>query len=41
MLSDLPFNRLIYDAAIAEVHARYRDSDALAAVAEVVEPAFG
>lgn len=36
-----PFNRLVYDAAIAEVHARYRDSDALAAVAEVVEPAFG
>lgn len=36
-----PFNRLVYDAAIAEVHARYQDSDALAAVAEVVEPAFG
>ncbi len=35
------FNRLVYDAAVAEVHVRYKDSDALAAVAEVVEPAFG
>ena len=36
-----PFNRIVYDAAVQEVHARYRDSDALAAVAEVVEPALG
>ncbi len=36
-----PFNRLLYDAAVHEVHARYKDSDALAAVAEVVEPALG
>ena len=36
-----PFNRLIYDAAVQEVHARYQDSDALAAVAEVVEAALG
>jgi hypothetical protein len=36
-----PFNRLIYDAAVQEVHARYKDSDALAVVAEVVEPALG
>jgi hypothetical protein len=36
-----PFNRLIYDAAVAEVHGRYKDSDALAQVAEVVEPALG
>lgn len=35
------FNRLIYDAAVQEVHARYKDSDALAIVAEVVEPALG
>ena len=35
------FNRLIYDAAVQDVHARYQDSDALAAVAEVVEPALG
>lgn len=39
--ADAPFNRLIHDAAVAEVHARYQDSDALAAVAEVVEPALG
>jgi len=36
-----PFNRLIYDAAVQDVHARYQDSDALAAVAEVVEAALG
>ena len=36
-----PFNRIIYDAAVAEVHDRYKDSDALAAVAEVVEAALG
>jgi hypothetical protein len=39
--SAAPFNRLIYDAAVQEVHARYQDSDALAEVAEVVEPALG
>lgn len=36
-----PFNRVLYDAAIAEVHARYGDSDALVKVAEVVEPCLG
>lgn len=36
-----PFNRLIYDAAVQDVHGRYRDSDALAAVADVVEDALG
>jgi len=36
-----PFNRLIYDAAVQEVFGRYADGDALAAVAEVVEPALG
>lgn len=36
-----PFNRLIYDAAVQEVFSRYADGDALAAVAEVVEPALG
>lgn len=36
-----PFNRLIYDAAVQEVYGRYGDGDALAAVAEVVEPALG
>ncbi len=36
-----PFNRLIYDAALQEVHGRYADSDALAKVAEVLEPALG
>jgi hypothetical protein len=35
------FNRLIYDAAVQEVFGRYADGDALAAVAEVVEPALG
>jgi hypothetical protein len=39
--SGAPFNRLIYDAAVQEVHARYQDSDALVAVAEVVEAALG
>ena len=36
-----PFNRLVYDAAVQEVFGRYADGDALAAVAEVVEPALG
>ena len=36
-----PFNRLLYDAAVQDVHGRYRDSDALAAVADVVEDALG
>jgi hypothetical protein len=36
-----PFNRLLYDAAVQDVHARFKDSDALAAVAEVVEPTLG
>ena len=36
-----PFNPLVYEAAIQEVHARYNDSDALAAVAEVVEATLG
>lgn len=36
-----PFNRLVYDGAVQEVYGRYADSDALAAVAEVVEPALG
>jgi len=36
-----PFNRLIYDAAVQEVFGRFADGDALAAVAEVVEPALG
>ncbi|MEW5787636.1 MAG: hypothetical protein AB1899_07260 [Pseudomonadota bacterium] len=35
------FNRLIYDAAVQEVFGRFRDGDALAAVAEVVEPTLG
>lgn len=39
--ANAPFNRMIYDAAVQEVHARYRDSDALAEVAEVVEAALG
>lgn len=37
----VPFNRIVYDAAVQEVHGRYADSDALAAVAEVVEPTLG
>ncbi len=36
-----PFNRLLYDAAVQDVHARFKDSDALAAAAEVVEPTLG
>jgi hypothetical protein len=36
-----PFNRLIYDAVVQGVFGRYADGDALAAVAEVVEPALG
>lgn len=36
-----PFNRLVYDGAVQEVFGRYADSDALAAVAEVVEPTLG
>jgi hypothetical protein len=35
------FNRVIYEAAVQQVYARYPDGDALAAVAEVVEPALG
>ena len=35
------FNRIIYEAAVQEVYGRYADSDALASVAEVVEPALG
>lgn len=35
------FNRLLYDAAVQDVHGRYADSDALAAVAEVVEACLG
>jgi hypothetical protein len=35
------FNRIIYEAAVQEVYSRYADSDALASVAEVVEPALG
>lgn len=36
-----PFNRVLYDAAVTEVHSRYADSDALAKVAEVVEACLG
>lgn len=36
-----PFNRVLYDAAVQEVFGRYADGDALAAAAEVVEPALG
>lgn len=36
-----PFNRVLYDAAVTEVHSRYADSDALVKVAEVVEPCLG
>lgn len=36
-----PFNRIVYEGAVQEVYGRYADSDALAAVAEVVEPALG
>jgi hypothetical protein len=36
-----PFNRILYDAAVTEVHSRYADSDALVKVAEVVEPCLG
>lgn len=35
------FNRIIYEGAVQEVHARYADSDALANVAEVVEATLG
>ena len=35
------FNRIIYEAAVQEVYGRYADSDALASVAEVLEPALG
>ncbi|MBI5331834.1 MAG: hypothetical protein HZB71_14630 [Betaproteobacteria bacterium] len=35
------FNRLLYDAAVQEVHGRYADTDALVQVAEVVEPCLG
>ncbi len=36
-----PFNRLVYEGTVQEVYGRYADSDALAAVAEVLEPALG
>ena len=36
-----PFNRVLYDAAVTEVHSRYADSDALVKVAEVVEACLG
>ncbi len=36
-----PFNRVLYDAAVTDVHSRYGDSDALVQVAEVVEPCLG
>lgn len=36
-----PFNRVLYDAAVADVHSRYADSDALVKVAEVVEACLG
>ena len=36
-----PFNRVLYDAAVQEVHSRYADSDALVKVAEVVEACLG
>jgi hypothetical protein len=35
------FNRVIYEAAVQDVYGRYADSDALANVAEVIEPALG
>lgn len=35
------FNRIIYEAAVQEVYGRYADSDALANVAEVIEPVLG
>ncbi len=35
------FNRIIYEAAVQEVYGRYADSDALASVAEVLEPVLG
>ncbi|MEW5892929.1 MAG: hypothetical protein AB1697_07305 [Pseudomonadota bacterium] len=36
-----PFNRLRYDAAVQEVHARFADSDAMVQAAEVVEATLG
>jgi hypothetical protein len=36
-----PFVRFLYDAAVQETHAQFADSDALAAAAEVIEPALG
>lgn len=36
-----PFDPLRYEAAVQAVHARFADSDALAAAAEVVEAALG
>ncbi|MGF1548690.1 MAG: hypothetical protein ACFCUG_15340 [Thiotrichales bacterium] len=35
------FNRVIYEAAVQQVYGRYADSEALAGVAEVIEPALG
>lgn len=39
--SAAPFNRLLYDAAVQEVHGRYPDTEALVRAAEVVEPCLG
>jgi hypothetical protein len=36
-----PFNRVLYEAAVQEVHGRHADSDALAQVAEVIEATLG
>ncbi|TCS72656.1 hypothetical protein EDC61_10467 [Sulfuritortus calidifontis] len=36
-----PFNRLLYDAAVQEVHGRFADSDAMVQAAEVVEATLG
>lgn len=36
-----PFNRLLYDAAVQRTHARFPDTDALAAAAEVIEATLG
>jgi hypothetical protein len=35
------FNRVIYEAAVQDVYSRYADSDALANIADVIEPALG
>jgi hypothetical protein len=36
-----PFVQAFYEAAVQETYSRFADSDALAAAAEVVEPALG